>query len=367
MATMMKKDVALSQGQPVTVRGGNFAVEVLAEELATASVEYPGPEGAAAQDPIEVGREGERLVITALPDAGRGEGVLRLRLPTGDRDLVVETGNGRILLERVSGTIRANATNGRVELRNVAGETAVVCANGSVDANGVRGSLDLSTANGRIVIADAKLKAGSFKSGNGRIAVQLTPDGPGNIGIFAGNGRVELALPADAGFRIKVKTRGRLHNNLESYSVSSDAEATVVEKGNGELAVLIQAFKGVRLVKYEDFGKDWEDSPIPGFPGFDTEDMQDLFNRLGACFGFGGGGSRRFEFSEEIPRMAHKMREMGARFGRMGEEFSRRFSETQQGGGASREHGVDMILDMLKEGKISAEEAERLINALRSK
>jgi hypothetical protein len=98
--------------------------------------------------------------------------------------------------------------------------------------------------------------------------------------------------------------------------------------------------------------------------------MQDLFNRLGACFGF-GDASRRFDFSEEIPRMARRMREVGARFGRMGEEFSRRFSETQretqQGGGASREHGVDMILDLLKEGKISAEEAERLINALRSK
>ncbi len=368
MATMMKKDVALSQGQPVTVRGGNFAVEVLAGEVESASLEYPGSEGASAPDAVEVQSEGDRVVITALPDAGPGERVLRLRLPAGDRDLVVETGNGRILLEGVSGTIRANATNGRVELRRVAGETTVVCANGSVDATGAGGSLDLSTANGRIVVAGAKLKSGSFKSGNGRIGVQLTPDGPGSIGIFAGNGRVELALPADAGFRIKVKTRGRLHNNLESYSVSSDPEATVVEKGNGELAVLIQAFKGVRLVKYEDFGKDREDSPIPGFPGFDTEDMQDLFNRLGACFGFGGGGARRFEFSEEIPRMAHRMREMGARFGRMGEEFSRRFSETQQqGGGASRDRGVDMILDLLKEGKVSAEEAERLINALRSK
>lgn len=364
MSTTKTKDVALAEGEALTVRGGNFAVEVRAEETGAASIEYPGSDDPAAPDAIEVSSEGGRVILTALPDAGPGERVLRalrVRIPRGDRDLVVETANGRVLLEGVSGTARVHATNGPVDLRQTAGELAVVCANGSIDAQGCRGSLDLSTANGRIVVREAVLKGGSFKSGNGRIAVQVRPEGAGNLGIFAGNGRVELALPQDAGFRIKVRTRGRLYNHLESYSVSSDQEATVVEKGSGDFAVLIQAFKGVRLVKYEDFGKEMEESgPIPGF---DTEEMQDLFNRLGACFGDFRG---RFDFAEEIPKIAQKMRDAGARFGRMGEEFSRHFSEAQ-GGAGSRDREVDMILQLLKDGKISAEEAERLINAVRSK
>ncbi len=361
MSTMKKKDVALAPGEPLTVRGGNLAVEVRADQIESASVEYPGSDEPAAADAVEVSSEGGRVVITAAPEAGSGERLLRVRIPRGDRDLEVETANGSILLDAVSGRVRANATNGRVELRSTAGEVAVVCANGSIEAQGARGSLDLSTANGRITVREAALAAGTIKSGNGRVAVQVRPEGAGNLGIFAGNGRVELALPQEAGFRIKVRTRGRLHNHLESYSVSSDQEATVVEKGGGEFAVLIQAFKGVRLVKYEDFGKQMEESgPIPGI---DVEDLQDLFSRLGACF---GDFPRRFDFADEIPKIAQKMRDAGARFGRMGEEFSRRFSEAQHGAG-SKDREVDMILEMLKEGKISAEEAERLINAVRSK
>ncbi len=359
--TTKKKGIDLAAGQALTVRGGNLAVEVRAGQIGEASIEYPGSDDPAAADPVEVSSEGGRVVITALPDTASGEGVLTVHLPAGERDLAVETSNGRILLEGVSGSVRANATNGRVDLRQTAGEVAVVCANGSIDAQGPRGSLDLSTANGRILVREASLKAGSFKSGNGRIGVQVTPEGAGSLGIFAGNGRVELALPQDAGFRIKVRTRGKLYNHLESYSVSSDKDATIVEKGSGDFSVLIQAFKGVRLVKYEDFGKEMEE-PGP-IPGFDVEDMQDLFNRLGACF---GDFPRRFDFAEEIPRIAQRMRDAGARFGRMGEEFSRRFSEARQGEG-SRDREVDTILELLKGGKISAEEAERLINAIRSK
>jgi hypothetical protein len=360
MSTTKTRELTLEPGQPLAVRGGNLAVELRAED-APASIEVPGSDDPAAPEAVDVSTEGGRVVVTAAPYAGGGERVLRVRIPASERELEVETANGRVLLDAVTGKVKVHATNGRVELRGIAGEATVVCANGSIEAQAPRGSLDLSTANGRILVREAQLKSGSFKSGNGRIAVQVRPEGAANLGIFAGNGRVELAVPNDAGFRIKVRTRGRLHNNLESYSVSSEQDSTVVERGGGELAVLIQAFKGVRLVKYDDFGKEM-DEPGP-IPGVDFEEMQDLFGRLNACF---GDFSRRFDFADEIPKIAQKMREAGARFGRMGEDFSRRFTEAQHGAG-SRDREVDMILELLKDGKISADEAERLINAVRNK
>jgi hypothetical protein len=48
----------------------------------------------------------------------------------------------------------------------------------------------------------------------------------------------------------------------------------------------------------------------------------------------------------------------------MGEEISRQFSET---GKKQGDDEVRVILEMLKEGRITAEEAEKLINALRGK
>ena len=58
-----------------------------------------------------------------------------------------------------------------------------------------------------------------------------------------------------------------------------------------------------------------------------------------------------------------KMARFGKRFGKMGEEISREFHESQ----SKSDDEVTMILEMLKDGKITAEEAERLINAIKEK
>ena len=69
------------------------------------------------------------------------------------------------------------------------------------------------------------------------------------------------------------------------------------------------------------------------------------------------------EFEREIPKFVEKMARFGNRFGRMGEDMSRHFHESR----SQRDEEIQVILEMLKDGKITAEEAEKLINAVKGR
>ena len=363
----IRKEFSLEEGDGLTVQSANVSLDVGVEETASPYVLYDVTDESTAEQ-VRVDRGEGGVVLTITPDPAAPRGLVKLRLPAAEREVTLETSNGAITMRGLSGKIDANTTNGGVEMRDLSGDITVVCANGSVDAERITGTLDASTANGKITAREARLAGGSIKSGNGRIALQVAPEQAGAsvlLSVFAGNGRVELALPQDTDFRIKVRTRGRLHNHLESYSVTTEDETTVVARGTGAFGILIQSFQGsVCLERYEEFGKSREDEP--SFPGFDTEDLNGFLSHLAGCF---KDMPRQFDFdfSKEIPRIARKMQGVGAKFGRMGEEFSRQFHEHHRED--RREQGsreVDMILELLKEGKISAAEAEKLINAVRA-
>ena len=356
-----RKEFSLAEGSALIVRGGNAAVTVIGEEIDQPYVLYPS-RSEDSPEALEIAEEEGRVLIDVAPiEEWPGRPTVRIHIPRGEREHSVETSNGTIAVESLSGKVRANASNGQIRLRDITGDIEVVCANGSIEAEDIDGTFDASTANGKITAREARLKGGSLKSGNGRISLQLRPDAAGTLSAFAGNGRVELALPQDGDFRVRIKTRSRVHNHLESYTVSTQDDTTVVEKGSGEFEILVQSFRGsVRLVNYSDFGKRWEEGAIPGF---DADEMGEFFEKLSGYF---DELPKRFDFSDEIPRIARKMRQVGARFGKMGEEFSRQFHEARRGEGRSDpQREVDMILEMLKEGKISTEEAERLIKAVR--
>ena len=192
----------------------------------------------------------------------------------------------------------------------------------------------------------------------------MKPSGQGALSLFSGNGRVRVALGETAGFRIRVQTGGRLFNHLEHTSAQTEEGATVVVRGDGGFALMIRNHRGgVSLLEYDDFDRiqeqtPWDEElfedhgPAEFFRGLfghiDPEEWEESFTR---------------EFEREIPRFVEKMERFGQRFGRLGEEISRQFHESRP----KRDQEVEIILEMLAEGKISAEEAERLIRAVRDR
>ena len=368
-----RKDLNISKPEkPLAVQADNTRIDVLGEETEGAYVEFEyeprkDSEEALSEEELLDLDDGETFTIKVKPETEpRVVGSVRLHLPKeGEWDISVRTNNGKITYSKLGGRLAANSNNGKITVEEVKGSLNATCANGSVEGRNLQGEADISTSNGRITIRESSLSGGSVKSGNGRITLQFKPEADGTLSVFSGNGKVKLALPEDGDFQVKVQTRGKLYNHLENFSIQTQDDATIVQKGSGEYTILVQNYNGsVSLVSYEDIDKVFKEGRTHLEFNEDLDPGEILRNIFGRCDPSEFGRKWSGEFAEEIPKIMGKMAQFGSRFGKMGEEISRQFHE---GRPRHKDAEIMMILDMLKEGKISAEEAEKLINALKAK
>jgi hypothetical protein len=340
-------------------------------------------------------------LLVRVPEPTR----LRLRGRNGGiavRDLAgplhVRTRNGGIDVRNSRGPVNAAAANGAVHLSDVTAPTVEVsAANGSVNLSGVETPrLRVSTSNGRVRVEDAHIGGGTVRSANGRIALQVAPlpaapdssadpdpdpdasAEAGRLTVFSANGPVTVALPEHINATVKAHTGGVLRNRLGNARSRTDRTVTTLQFGDGEpvLLILIKNLRGgIEVTKHADF--ETRDRTA------DEEFSDDDARHYGVWFDV--------DFSEELPRFMRDMKEFGTKFGRLGEEVSREMRRAFRFGGDGERRGsrpwheessastatgddagggdagaeVKTVLDLLKEGKISVEEAERLIAALR--
>jgi hypothetical protein len=350
----------------ILIEAGNSNLELIGGEIQTAFIEEVSPKKGSIEEGLADVEYGEGIRIRVRPELEIGERrTLRMHLPRDvERSIGVKVGNGGINVEELKGHLDLAISNGRMKLKNIGGSVTATTANGSISCEGLESQIDLSTSNGRITVRRSSIKGGTIKSGSGRIHLQIKPDDAGSLSVFSGNGKVRLALGDQEGFRLQIRTKGKLYNHLESYTVQTEQDATILEKGSGAFTIFVQNYRGgVSLMKYEDFDKDFEEEGW--FDEFEDwcgpgEFFQNVFGRIDPEK---WGNKISKEFEREIPRFMEGMARFGQRFGRMGEEVSRQFHEAQ----SKSDREVTIVLDMLKEGKISAEEAERLIRAIREK
>ena len=350
-------------------------------------------------------------LLVQVPEPTR----LRLRSRNGAievRDLAgplhLRTRNGAINARNNRGPVSAAAANGAVQLAAVSGPSVdVSAANGSVNLSDIETPrLRVSTSNGRVRVAGARIGGGTVRSANGRIALQIAPlaaagdggateasdppsakgaardtdGGDGRLTVYSANGPVTVALPEGIDATVKAHTGGVLRNHLGSARSRTDRSVTTLQFGDGEpqLFILIKNLRGgIEVTKHADF----ESRGRTAEEAFSDDDAR----QHGVWFDV--------DFSEEFPRFMRDMKEFGTKFGRLGEEVSREMRRAFRfgGGGDGDRRGprrwhderpeasagepggargaggeeVKTVLDLLKEGKISVEDAERLIAALR--
>ena len=358
--------------------------------------------------PPVVSVEEQRVEGPERGDPQRGRLLVQVPAPTRLR---VRSRNGAIVVRDLTGPLFARTRNGVIEARNSRGAVNAAAANGavhlddvsapSVDVSAANGSVSLSgvdtprlrvsTSNGRVRVADARIGGGTVRSANGRIALQIAPlaaapdagsepdAGAGRLTVYSANGPVTVALPERIDAIVKAHTGGVLRNHLGNARSRTDRSVTTLQFGDGEpeLLILIKNLRGgIEVTKHADFEARNRTA--------DEEFSDDDARHYGVWFDV--------DFSEELPRFMRDMKDFGMKFGRLGEEVSRemrrafRFggdsgrdgprsghdersdsAAADNGGGDSGDAGAEVkaVLDLLKEGKISVEEAERLIAALR--
>lgn len=299
--------------------------------------------------------------------------------------------NGAIEVSRHRGPLRLAAANGAINLSaSAAPHLDVSAANGSVDLSDVETPrLQIATSNGRVRVARGRVGGGTVRCANGRIALQIEPlaqsepapdaeaDGPRRLAVYSANGPITIALPEQVSAVVKARTMGTLRNYLGSARTRTERSVTTLQFGAGEpeLLLLINNLRGgIEVTKHSEFetgSRDREEE----FSHHDPHSEGIWFD---------------VDFSEEFPRFMREMKDFGMKFGRLGEEVSREMRRAFRFGGPGahrrehrrRDHGSDAdtgaearqedrgeeiktVLNLLREGNISVEDAEKLIAALR--
>jgi hypothetical protein len=187
-------------------------VEVVAKVWANAPTEARAQELAGA---VRVAWEGSRLRADG-PDTSRREGwsvSYEIKVPE-NTDLDLQTLNGGIDVEGVSGNIRFEAVNGGVHLAGVGGDVRGATRNGGlhIELDGDRWSgagLDARTTNGGVTISipqgySAELETGTV---NGGFDIDFPVTVQGRIGhtlrtTLGGGGPAIRAVTTNGGVRI---------------------------------------------------------------------------------------------------------------------------------------------------------------------
>jgi hypothetical protein len=129
-----------------------------------------------------------------------------LRVPEGV-DVTGRTANGAIDLSDV-GEVDMQTTNGRITLDGVSGRVRASSSNGRIEGEGLVGSgIEVSTSNGSIELELASAQDVSAESSNGSIVVRV-PDGSYRVETQTSNGSETVRIPnSDTGrFLIDLRT-----------------------------------------------------------------------------------------------------------------------------------------------------------------
>jgi hypothetical protein len=142
-----------------------------------------------------------------------------------DADLQIDTGDGSVETQPVSGHVKIHTGDGSVHVQAVDGNVDIDTGDGSITVEGAKGDIRLHTGDGHIearnldgrvdansgdghIKIDGRLDALNVKTGDGSIDARVEPGSKLNGGwsIRTGDGSVDLVLPADLQANIDAST-----------------------------------------------------------------------------------------------------------------------------------------------------------------
>jgi DUF4097 and DUF4098 domain-containing protein YvlB len=133
----------------------------------------------------------------------------------GQASLDVQTGDGDISADSVSGDLRLDSGDGNLSAHQLSGRIRLHTGDGNMDASSLDGSLDADTGDGHLNV-DGRFDGLSLKSGDGSIVVSVA-QGSHPIGsweVTTGDGSITVRLPATFAATLEAHT-GDGHISLD--------------------------------------------------------------------------------------------------------------------------------------------------------
>lgn len=205
---------------------------------------------------LEIGAKG-----LLIEDQQTGDGVsIRLREPRGPRfrirweptiveirvpekaHLDLRTGDGRIEVEGVTGSLSAESGDGAIIVRSLDGQMNLRTGDGRIIGEGLRGDLSARTGDGRVIV-DGVFAALEVTSGDGRIEAHALPGSKVTSpwSIRTNDGSVRLFLPEDMPAALDARTDdGRVSLNAGQMVIGEIERRSVrtrIGGGGGDVRV----------------------------------------------------------------------------------------------------------------------------------
>jgi len=298
---------------------------------------------------LEGGEVGGDVRITDL------EGELLLRRIGGDLSL---RRIGRATLETVGGDLHARELGGDLTADVVGGDAVALEIEGDLRLRSVGGDLFLRGIRG----------TGDCQAG-GDAMLTLRPE-PGSTSSIRAGGDLSLELPREASVRLRLQPGGELHLPAGLEAIPED-DGVRVELGSGEAELVVRA--GGDMVLH--LGST-EEEPPGFFVGDILGEVEAKLAEMEAHFSAMGAGLNGFDaerIGERVRRAvrkarrkaSHRPRSRSGHAGRWRTWSGRPSRDTSPSAGRelSEEERLT-VLRMVEQGKISVEEAERLLQAL---
>ncbi len=159
---------------------------------------------------IEVRQEGDTLVVeTRKPNGSGGEGFLHWLAGSH-----VEYEVSYRVTVPSNFNVEVETVNGRVEAENLSGELSFGTTNGPIDLNNLKGSVSASTTNGSIHAELVEVTNGkdmSFTTTNGRIGVVLPANFRGDVDAGTTNGSIDTDFPVTSTHFSRTRVSGTIN------------------------------------------------------------------------------------------------------------------------------------------------------------
>ncbi|HHE38295.1 MAG TPA: hypothetical protein ENL20_06955 [Candidatus Cloacimonetes bacterium] len=175
-------------------------------------------------------------------------------------EIVCETENSPISILTSNSNIKINNENGPIMLKECEGNISLDAENSPVKVIKCKGNLLSKTENGTFRVLEANFNNADIQSENGSIYYEFTPVESGKFNFQNENGKIHLVVPDGVPYKIRAENDfGNFNIGLEgNYDRKTDNDIHIIEmiKESGNVEITAKNENGsIRIMKNPHHGK----------------------------------------------------------------------------------------------------------------
>lgn len=309
-------------------------------------------------------------------------------------DMVIKSENGPVSLREISGDLKITLENGPLKIIESDGNISIIEENGPVKIINCCGELELKSENGSVKVLKAGFTKSSILTEKGAIYYEFLPIEEGNFDFKIDLGRVNLVIPDQLEFDLNGRTRlGLFKISLAGEYESREEEGVKILqmiKGSGKVDINVETSNGTIVLSNHPIAnkgfsnrKDFENI-IGDVMDFIPNDKREIVRRNMEKIKEKIGKISLHDIEDKIEKSMNKVEKtinseltkesnkaafekMKSNLHRAAENVHSTFESNKENKNSSnraKEENRLKILQMLEDGKINAEEAEKLLKAM---